>query len=284
MQTDHIQTLNTDKYIETAPGVKIYTRDYGSGKPVILIHGWPLTGDMWEYQMQALVDNGNRVIAYDRRGFGHSSKVWNGYDYDTLTDDLASIIEQLDLSDITLVGFSMGSGEVARYFSKYGGKGVSKVAIISGSTPFMLKTDDNHGGVPQEEFDKMVKGMKEDRIGFMDDFGKTFFGMSLINHPLSAPLLDYYRMLCSIASPRATLKCAESFSSTDMRSEMPKINVPALVIHGEDDKTVPIAVGGEQSAHLIPDCRYLVYAGAPHGLFYTHKEVLNKDLIGFINS
>ncbi len=284
MQTDHLQTPNSDKYIPTSDGTKIYTRDYGTGKPVILIHGWPLTGEMWEYQIQELVDNGNRVIAYDRRGFGHSSKMWNGYDYDTLTDDLSTVIETLNLSDITLVGFSMGAGEVARYFSKHGGKGVSKAVIISGSTPFMLKTPDNEKGVPQEEFDKMVKGIKDDRIGFLDDFGKDFFGMSLINHPLSTPLLDYYRMLCSIASPRATLKCAESFSSTDMRAEMPKINVPAMVIHGGDDKIVPIEVGGEQSAHMIPDCRYLVYEGAPHGLFYTHKEVLNKDLIGFINS
>ncbi|MEP6846168.1 MAG: alpha/beta hydrolase, partial [Panacibacter sp.] len=211
--------------------VKIYYNDYGTGKPVILIHGWPLSGDMWEYQVNDLVHNGYRVIAYDRRGFGKSSQPWDGYDYDTLTDDLKALIDQLNLEDITLVGFSMGGGEVVRYFSRYYGKGVSKVVLISSVTPYMLQTDSNPDGVPQEMFDGMANKMQEDRIGFLDEFGKTFFGVSMLNKPLSTALLEYYRMLCAVASPRATQECAKSFATTDFREDMFKINVPTLVIH-----------------------------------------------------
>ncbi len=190
-------------YIETnndASGnpVKINYNDYGTGKPIILIHGWPLSGDMWEYQINDLVNSGHRVITYDRRGFGKSSQPWDGYDYDTLTDDLKALIDQLNLEDITLIGFSMGGGEVVRYFSRYGGERVSRVVLISSVTPYMLKTDSNPDGVPQEMFDEMTNKMQEDRIGFLDEFGKTFFGVSMLSKPLSTPLLEYYRMLCSV--------------------------------------------------------------------------------------
>ena len=273
-----------DLYIETAPNVKLYVKDYGEGKPVILIHGWPLSNEMWEYQIDTLVQNNFRVIAYDRRGFGKSSQPWDGYDYDTLTDDLKAIIDQLDLKDATLVGFSMGGGEVVRYFSRHGGKGVSKAILIASVTPFQLQTDSNPQGVPQEKYDGMAKLIKEDRISFLDNFGKTFFGVSFISKPISTPLLDYYRMLCSFASPRATLECATSFSSTDFRSEMASVNVPTLIIHGDEDKTVPMGIASEISAKLIPDNKFIVYEGAPHGLFYIEKDKLNKDLIEFLNS
>lgn len=165
-----------DTYIETAPNVQLYVKDYGQGKPVILIHGWPLSNEMWEYQIDILVQNNFRVIAYDRRGFGKSSQPWSGYDYDTLTDDLKAIIDHLDLKEATLVGFSMGGGEVVRYFSRHGGKGVSKAVLISSVTPFLLKTDSNPDGIPQEKYDAMAEQIKADRIGFLDSFGKTFFG------------------------------------------------------------------------------------------------------------
>lgn len=274
-------------YIETnkdATGtlVRIYYTDYGMGKPVILIHGWPLSNEMWEYQINDLVNSGHRVIAYDRRGFGKSSKPWDGYDYDTMTDDLKALIDQLKLEDITLIGFSMGGGEVVRYFSKYGGKGVTKVVLISSITPYMLKTDSNPDGVPQAMFDDMLEKMKQDRIGFIDDFGKTFFGVSLLSKPLSTPLLEYYRMLCSFASPRATQECAKAFATTDFRSEMHTVNVPTLIIHGDEDNTVPITPTGKESVKLIPDNAMLIYEGAPHGLFYTEREKLNADLITFL--
>ena len=275
-------------YIETnkdAKGnpVRIYYNDYGSGKPVILIHGWPLSSAMWEYQVNDLVNNGHRVIAYDRRGFGKSSQPWDGYNYDTLTDDLKALIDQLELKDITLVGFSMGGGEVVRYFSRHGGKNISKVVLISSVTPYMLQSDSNPNGVPQDIFDDMAKQMQYDRIGFLDEFGKTFFGVSMFHKPLSAPLLEYYRMLCTAASPRATLQCAKAFASTDFRDEMKLINVPTLIIHGSADNTVPIDATGKQSAIAIPGNRFIIYDGAPHGLFYTDKEKLNTDLVTFIS-
>jgi non-heme chloroperoxidase len=276
--------LSTDKYIETAPNVKLYVRDYGKGKPVILIHGWPLSNEMWEYQMEFLVKNNYRVIAYDRRGFGKSSQPWDGYDYDTLTDDLQQIIEQLELENITLVGFSMGGGEVVRYCSRYGGKGITKIALISSIIPFLLKTEDNPEGHPKEKSEATAKEIKEDRIGFIDNFGKAFFGANFISKPLSTPLLEYYRMLCSFASPRATIQCANSFSTTDFREELSTINVPTLIIHGDADKIVPIELTSQKAAELISDTTYIIYEGAPHGLFYTEKETLNSDLLHFLNS
>ena len=275
-------------YIETnnaAAGhpVRIYYNDYGTGKPVILIHGWPLSSAMWEYQVNDLVNSGHRVIAYDRRGFGRSSQPWDGYDYDTLTDDLKALIDELKLEDITLVGFSMGGGEVVRYFSRHAGKGVTKVVLISSITPYMLQTDSNPDGVPQETFDDMANAMQHDRIGFLDEFGKTFFGVSMLHKPLSTPLLEYFRMLCSFASPRATGECAKAFSTTDFREEMKLVNVPTLIIHGDEDKTVPIEPTGKLSAVAIADSSFIIYVGAPHGLFYTEKEKLNADLITFLN-
>ena len=275
---------STDKYIETAPNVKLYVKDYGFGKPVILIHGWPLSNEMWEYQVADLVDNGFRVITYDRRGFGQSSQPWNGYNYDTLTDDLKSIIDQLELTDVTLVGFSMGGGEVVRYFSRYAGKNVSKAVLIASVTPFRLWTENNPEGNLPEKNEATATKIKNDRIGFLEGFGKTFFGVSLINNPLSSSLLDYFKMLCSFASPRATLECAKAFSTTDFRREMATVNVPTLIIHGDEDEIVPIEVSSEKSAAKIPDNKFIVYEEAPHGLFYTHRERLNKDLIAFINS
>ncbi|WP_264551801.1 alpha/beta fold hydrolase [Flavobacterium sp. N2038] len=275
---------NTDKYIETAQNVKLYIKDYGEGKPVILIHGWPLSNEMWEYQIEFLVQNNFRVIAYDRRGFGKSSQPWNGYDYDTLTDDLSAIIEQLQLDNVTLVGFSMGGGEVVRYFSRHQGKGVVKAVLISSIIPFLLKTDDNPEGRPKEKTEITAASIKEDRIGFLDNFGKIFFGINIVNKPLSTPLLEYYRNLCSVASPRATLQCAESLNTTDFRDELHTIQVPTLIIHGTDDKNVPIEVSSEKTAKAIKNNTFIVYEGAPHGLFYTEKDKLNKDLLEFLNS
>ncbi|MDQ3292274.1 MAG: alpha/beta hydrolase [Bacteroidota bacterium] len=262
--------------------VNIAYADYGIGRPVILIHGWPLSKEMWEYQVSDLVQAGLRVIKYDRRGFGHSEKPWSGYDYDTLASDLNSLIEELDLTDVALVGFSMGGGEVVRYLSRYGSNRVSKIVLVSAVTPFLGKTEDNPDGVDQSVFAEILDGLKKDRIDFLDNFGKQFFGVNLVNHPVSAPLLDYYRMLASVASPRATEQCALAFSQTDFRNDVKAITVPTLIIHGDDDKTVPIEASGNRTAVMIPAAQYIVYEGAPHGLFYTHKERLNQDLITFL--
>jgi non-heme chloroperoxidase len=274
----------SSEFLEVSPKVRLHVKDYGSGKPVILIHGWPLSGDMWEYQVNHLVESGFRVIAYDRRGFGKSSQPWDGYDYDTLTDDLKEIIEQLKLEHITLVGFSMGGGEVIRYFSRYGGAKVTKAVLISSVAPFLMQTDDNPHGVPKKIFEEITTAIKDDRIGFLEDFGKKFFGVTALHHPVSSPLLNYYSMVASMASPRATLQCANAFSTTDFRAEMTYINVPTLIIHGDADKTVPIESSSDITAKLISANEYKVYEGAPHGLFYTEKEKLNEDLVKFITA
>lgn len=280
-----LQAPNADKYIETAPNVKIYLQDYGQGKPVILIHGWPMSHELWEYQIETLVNNNFRVIAYDRRGFGKSSRPYDGYDYDTLTDDLKAIIDQLGLTDVTLVGFSMGGGEVARYFGRHGGRNVSKAVLVSAVTPYMLKSDDNpEGATPKEKADEMAAAIRQDRIGFLDGFGKDFFGVGLLSSPLSTPLLENYRRICSEASPRATLECANSFTVTDFREDLRQINVPTLIIHGDSDKIVPKEASSDRAAKMVPDNKMMVYEGAPHGLFYTHKDRLNADLIHFIRS
>lgn len=277
-------TKFTDKYIETAPNVHLFVKDYGEGAPVILIHGWPLSNEMWEYQIENLVSNNYRVIAYDRRGFGKSSQPWNGYDYDTLTDDLNTIIEKLELDNVTLVGFSMGGGEVVRYFSRYGGKNIIKAALISSIIPFLAEADDNPDGRSPEKNEATQNLIKEDRIAFLDDFGKNFFGVNFINSVLSAPLLEYYRMLASFASPHATLECAKSFSNADFRKEVMMVNVPTLIIHGNSDKIVPIEISSEKTAKLIDNSTFIIYEGAPHGLFYTDRHKLNVDLLEFLGS
>jgi pimeloyl-ACP methyl ester carboxylesterase len=263
--------------------VRIYYNDYGIGKPVLLIHGWPLNSAMWEYQINDLVNSGHRVITYDRRGFGKSSQPWSGYDYNTLTDDLKALIDHLALEDVTLVGFAMGGGEVVRYFSRHGGKNISKVILISSVTPYMLQSESNPNGIPQENFDGMTKAIQQDRLGFLDNCGKTFFGVSMLHKPLSKTLLNYCRMLGAAASPRATLECIKSFSSTDFRDDMKAVNVPTLIIHGDADKTAPIDLTSKKSAIAIANNTFIVYKGAPHGLFYTHRKKLNDNFITFLN-
>jgi non-heme chloroperoxidase len=271
----------TTKDAATGEEVQLSYKDYGKGRPVVLIHGWPLSKDMWEYQLDDLINAGLRVIKYDRRGFGKSGKPWGPYDYDTLTEDLNAIMEQLDLRDAVLVGFSMGGGEAVRYISRYGTARVSKLVLISAVTPYLAKSSDNPDGVDESVFAEMMTEMKEDRIKFLDDFGKKFFGVTMVNHPVSTPLLEYYRMLASVAAPRATQQCALAFAQTDFRRDIEAINVPTLIIHGDEDKTVPIKSSGDRTAALIKGADYRVYEGAPHGLFYTHRQQLNNDLIEF---
>ncbi len=273
----------TSKKNSEAP-VKIYYEDLGKGEPVVLIHGWPVSHEMWEYQLTRLPEEGFRCIAYDRRGFGKSDRPWNGYDYTTLAKDLRALLEELELERVTLVGFSMAGGEVVRYCSQYNCERVSKVVLVSSIAPFMLKNDSNPDGVPLEMFDEMVRQLQNDRPAFLSAFGKQFFGVNWATHPVSSDLLGWMQGLALPSSPRATLECLRAFAGTDLRREMQSIKVPTLIIHGNGDKTVPFAPTGQQAAKLIPGAVLKVYEDAPHGLFITEKEELTKDLIDFINS
>lgn len=276
-------------YIETkdivsGKQVKLCYTDSGKGKPVVFIHGWPLSQEMWEYQINGLADKGIRCITYDRRGFGRSSKPWSNYSYDTLTDDLQCLLEEMDLDNVTLVGFSMGCGEVLRYFTRYKGERVSKVVLISSVTPYLQKSENNPDGVDPEIFEEMISNIRQDRPAFLEEWTEHFYGVTLINHPVSAAYLDYTRMLATLASPYATQECINTFAKTDFRREMSLINVPVLLIHGESDNIVPIESSAEPTSNAIPDCKYLIYPDAPHGLFFTEKERLNYDLYNFIMS
>lgn len=265
--------------------VKLFYQDLGSAnarETVVLIHGWPLSHSMWDYQLAELPDHGLRVVAYDRRGFGKSSQPWEGYDYDTLADDLKAVLDTLQLSNVTLVGFSMGGGEVARYMSRHGGARVSKVAFISAVTPYLLKTDDNPDGVDQSVFDDILEGLQKDRADFLQTFGKQFYGVNWVNKPVSQAQLDGDFARAYVASQRATVECAKAFAMTDFRDDLAQIQVPALIIHGDADKTVPIESSGELTANALPNAQYIVYEGEPHGLFFTQKDRLNEDLLSFI--
>ncbi|RYE37026.1 MAG: alpha/beta hydrolase [Sphingobacteriaceae bacterium] len=272
----------TESKSSNAAAVKIFYQDLGEGKPVVLIHGWPLNSESWEYQLNELPAHGLRVIAYDRRGFGKSDKPWGNYDYDTLASDLNALLEELDLREVTLVGFSMAGGEVIRYLTNYGSSRIAKIALVSSIIPYMLKTDDNPEGVPQAQFNEFEEQLRDDRPKFLATFGKQFYGDSLLSPSVSSEMLNWTQMMALAGSGKATIECLKSFSTTDFRNELAAIKIPALVIHGEDDKTVPIKTAGEQAARLLPDAEYKVYEGAPHGLFITEKEKLTADLVEFI--
>ncbi|HEV2674389.1 MAG TPA: alpha/beta hydrolase [Aliidongia sp.] len=269
-------------FIETDDETTLFYNDWGVGKPVVLIHGWPLNADMWEYQATFLAEQGFRVIAYDRRGFGRSDQPWNGYDYDTLADDLAAILEELALDDVTLVGFSMGGGEVARYLARHGAARVSKAALISAVTPLLVKRPDHEDGVDIGVFDKMIAGLREDRPSFLAGFGKQFFGAGLLNLSISSEVLAWAQGMAMQGSPKATLDCVRAFSETDFRADMAAFTMPTLIVHGDADATVPIDVAGRAAARLIPTAVLKEYEGAAHGLFFTEKDRLNADLLAFI--
>ena len=268
--------------IETADRTQLYVKDWGEGRPVVLIHGWPLSADSWEHQALALAEGGFRVVSYDRRGFGRSGQPWDGYDYDTLSDDLAAVIDGLGLTDATIAGFSMGGGEVARYMSRHGGRGVKQAALISSIAPFMRKTSDNPDGVPDDVLNGIADSLKKDRQGFLMDFFKDFYGEGTPAGGVSDAVRHWSWMMAMQGSPRATLKCAEAFGMTDLRPDMAAFGVPTLVVHGTGDKTVPIDATGRQAAKAIPQAQLKEYEGAPHGLTATHADQLSQDLLAFL--
>lgn len=269
-------------HVTTTDGTRLYLKDWGTGHPVILIHGWPLSADSWDDQAMAIAEAGYRVIAYDRRGFGRSSQPWNGYDYDTLSDDLAAVIEQTGVHGATLVGFSMGGGEVARYMSRHGGKAVIKAALVSSVLPYRLKTRDNPGGTEQAAFDKTAQALKDDRAAFFSGFFGKFFGVGAGSHPVSDELLQWARDIAMQASLRATLECLKSFSTTDFRGDLPAFKVPTLLIHGTEDATVPIDASSRAALPGLEHGTLIEYDGAPHGVFATHKARFTSDLLSFL--
>ncbi|MCB7480886.1 alpha/beta fold hydrolase [Christiangramia sediminis] len=276
-------------YIETTSkekgkNIKLYYEDYGEGKPVILIHGWPLSHRMWEYQINEVVDAGFRCIAYDRRGFGDSDKPWTNYHYDSLAKDLNDIITKLGLSEVTIVGFSMGGGEVARYIGKYGTANLSKAALISAVPPYMLKTDDNPDGLEKEVFEGFRKEIKKDRPAFLQGFGKQFVNFDKVGDRISQEMMDYYWYIACAASLNATLECIDSFGSTDFRKDLEKFDIPTLVVHGDADQIVPNDISGKKSADIISNSEYHVIEEAPHGLVLTHTAEFNKILLDFLRS
>ncbi|MGK9049980.1 alpha/beta hydrolase [Neorhizobium sp. CSC1952] len=270
--------------IKTRDDTELYVKDWGRGRPVILLHGWPLTCDTWDDFAMVAAEAGFRAISYDRRGFGRSDQPWQGYDYDTLSDDLADVIAATEAEDAALFGFSMGGGEVARYMSRHGGKGISKAALIASVVPYMLQTSDNPDGVPQSVFDGMTKGMKEDRANFFAGFFKSFFGVGVFTGSVSEEVLDWSFNQTMMAGLKPTLACAKAFATTDFRPDLTSFRVPTLIIHGTGDQTVPIDTSARAAAAAIPGSKLIEYDGAPHGLFASHKERLTEDLMTFLRS
>ena len=272
-------------YFATRDGTKIRYKELGQGRPVILIHGWPLSADSWDPVMIALKDAGMRAIAYDRRGFGRSDHAASGYDYDTFSDDLADLIAELGLeSGIGLAGFSMGGGEIARYLSRHGGKGVSAVALISSVVPYMLKTDDNPDGVPQSTFDQMTAGMEKDHRQFFTPFFKDFYGDGWVTAAVSQEEKDWAWATAMMAAKWAVLNSANAFATTDFRPDLAHFKLPTLVVHGTADKTVPIDATARVVAREVPGARLIEYDGEAHGIFATQTERLSADLVEFFTA
>lgn len=263
---------------------QFYYEDYGSGQPIVLIHGWPLSSKTWELQIPVLVEAGYRVIAYDRKGFGKSTFASEGYDYDGLTKDLHDIINELDLKNVILFGFSMGGGEVVRYLTNYGAENVDKVALISSIIPIVKQTDDNPNGVPEKDLMGILDQVKKDRVTFLAGFHKNFYNFGLLKHSVSEQQLHYDWSIASHASPLATIKTAESWAGTDFRPEMKNVTVKTLIVHGDADQIVPISTAGKQAADGIADNIFKIIKDAPHGLNVTHADELNKILVDFLKN
>ena len=271
-------------YAKAKDGTMLFHKDWGEGRPVVLLHGWPLSGDTFDDLGIALAERGFRAIIPDRRGFGRSGQPWSGHDYDTYADDVAAVLEHCGIAEpVALVGFSMGGGEVARFLTKQGKRRVSAAVLISSIVPYMLQTEDNPHGVPQSIFDQMTEGMKKDRAAFMASFAKDFFGQGLIDRPVSEAVLDDFWRQAMLASQRSTLGAAQAFATTDFRPDLKSFDgVPTLVIHGTSDRTVPIDATGRVVAERVPGAKLIEYDGSAHGVFASDKERLIADVSEFL--
>ncbi|HEX4578458.1 MAG TPA: alpha/beta hydrolase [Candidatus Dormibacteraeota bacterium] len=267
---------------ENSTDIDIHYNDHGAGQPVVLIHGYPLNGESWERQESVLLAAGYRVITYDRRGFGGSSHPTVGYDYDTFAADLSALLEHLDLSDVVLVGFSMGTGEVTRYLGKYGSKRVARAAILGVIPPFLLKTADNPEGVDGQVFDGIKAAIVKDRYAYFKDFFDNFYNVDVLGGTrISDQAWQASFNVAASSSPVATYACVDTWL-TDFRADLPKIDVPTLVVHGTEDRILPIGATAERLPGLIKDMRYVKVEGGPHNIAWTHPDEVNKALLEFI--
>jgi non-heme chloroperoxidase len=267
---------------ENSANIDLYYEDHGSGKPIVLIHGYPLSGRAWEKQIPVLLDMGYRVITYDRRGFGQSSQPWSGYDYDTFAEDLHRLVTELELRDFGLAGHSMGGGEVARYFGKYGSKGVTHAVIISGITPFLRKTPDNPEGLDSSVFEGIKKAVVADRPALLKQFCLDFYNFNELRGKLvSEEALQASWNISAGCSPKGALDCVDSWG-TDFRKDLARIDIPALVIHGDADRIVPFANSGKRLPTFIKGSKLVVIEGGPHGIAWTHAEQVNHAMMEFL--
>jgi len=268
---------------ENGTPIELYYEDHGSGRPVVLIHGWPLSGRAWEAQLPTLIDAGYRVVTYDRRGFGRSSQPWEGYDYDTFAADLDVLMNALDLRDATLVGFSMGGGEVVRYLSRYGSDRVAAAVLAGAVPPYLYAAPDNpDGGLDDATIAEFEAGVRSDRLAFLDGFLRNFFAAGERTDLVSDPQREYARDLAAGASPKGTLDCIAAFGRTDFRPDLAAVSVPTLVLHGDSDGIVPFEVSGKRTYETLADSTLVLVEGAPHGFTVTHAEQVNRALLDFL--